>query len=1009
MSAPGEAVAVVGISCQFPGGPDTEGFWRTIVQGRDAISPVPPSRFDVNALYDPDPHAAGKLNTRWGGFIEDAEMFDAEFFGIAPREAKSVSPQQRLVVTHTWRALEDAAIDPQALAGSRTGVFCGVSSYDYWECLRDNPANIDAYAITGSSYSVTANRVSYLFDFRGPSVAVDTACSSSLVAAHMAHRSLLERECDCAIVAGVQFILSPWIAIGLSQGGFMAPDGRCKPFDASANGYVRGEGVGVVVLKRLADAVSAADRIHAVILGSAVNQDGRSNGLTAPNPVSQQDVLRSAYTAAAIDPSSVGYVETHGTGTKLGDPIELNALGAVVGQGRAPDDECVVGSVKGNIGHLEAAAGIAGLIKSVLCLRHRMLPPTVHYREPNPLADLARLKLRVLAQAEPWKDALHRRVAGVSSFGFGGTNAHLVLAEAPPAPATKAVDVCMCLPVSTKKRAALARLMQDYAVALRALKDEEAADFCFTAATGRARLDHRAVVHGRNRLDLIAKLETLNRDPASLGPAAVRRPKAAFLFGGQGSQCPGMGAWLWRHQPLFRDVAERCIGALKPDEARALRTFFESGQSEKLEETIQAQPALFVLQCGLADLWRSWGITPSIVLGHSLGEFAAAYVAGVFGLEDGMSLVAERARAMHELAPEGAMAAAAADTEAVSRIIASLGCGLEIAAQNSRANTVVAGAPAQISAFAERCGTGGIRCQRLPVRRAFHTSSMAAAARAFGAFARTRCYQASRIPFISSMSGAVTSVTDWGGYWETQVVSRVRFDEALRTLATHPMNALLELSGRPVLLPMFDDGVLPAARRIPSLRANVRDDEALAAAGCALFECGFSIEWSRFPGACGRRRVEVPGQPLDPRRFWFEEPIAATAGAASIAAPHRYGRFEPVATAPDAPEATWQADICLQAMPWLAGHCIGGECVAPGSFFLTLISRAIASSGQGGRLIRNVRFHRPLVLRFDVVDQLQMKLRRAGTSEGTFEIWSRPASASGNPVLHVTGELAVAA
>jgi acyl transferase domain-containing protein len=427
-----EPIAIIGLGCRFPGARDSRAFWKLLRDGVDAITPVPPGRWDSDAFYDPDPSAEGKMSTRWGGFVEQVDQFDPQFFGIAPREVTTMDPQQRLLLEVTWEALEDAGLVPERLAGSKTGVFVGMSSYDYYTLLSQDSRNIDAHIGTGNTNCIAANRISYLFDFQGPSLVVDTACSSSLVAVYLACKSLWSGDATLAVAGGVQLVLSPWVTVGYSKSGFMAADGRCKAFDAAANGYVRSEGSGVIVLKPLSKALEDGDSIYALIRGGAINQDGRSNGLTAPNPVAQEAVLRAAYADAGVPPSRVQYVEAHGTGTKLGDPIEVKSLAAVVGADRPEGNVCALGSVKTNIGHLEAAAGIAGLIKVALSLKHRQIPPSLHFKVPNPYIRFDKIPLRVQQALQPWPERPEPALAGVSSFGFGGTNAHLVLEAAPP-------------------------------------------------------------------------------------------------------------------------------------------------------------------------------------------------------------------------------------------------------------------------------------------------------------------------------------------------------------------------------------------------------------------------------------------------------------------------------------------------------------------------------------------------------------------------------------------------
>ncbi len=535
-----EPIAVVGIGLRFPGARNVEQFWELLKNGVDAITEVPPDRWDVDEYYDPNPQTPGKMITRWGGFIEEVDQFDPQFFGISPREAARMDPQQRLLLEVTWEALEDAGINPRALAKSKTGVFVGISSNDYSRIQGNDFRKIDPYTGTGNAFSIAANRLSYAFDFQGPSVAVDTACSSSLVTIHLAVQSLRNKESDVAIAGGVNLILSPELSITFSQAGMLAPGGRCRTFDASAEGYVRGEGCGMVVLKRLSDALRDGDRILAVIRGSAVNQDGKSNGLTAPNSLAQQRVVRQALKNAGVKPEQVGYIEAHGTGTILGDPIEVQALGMVM-KNRPREQVCYLGSVKTNIGHLESAAGVAGFIKAVLAVHHGKIPPHLHFQQINPHIPIDELPFAIPTTLTDWPSDQQRRIAGVSSFGFGGTNAHIVVEAAPPQERKEnAVDrTHHLLTLSAHTEKALQDYAGRWAEFLNSHSEVPLADACFTANTGRAHFTTRAAVVAESREAFLEALRQLNRGEASAAivqgeadPGA--RPKIAFLLPGRG-------------------------------------------------------------------------------------------------------------------------------------------------------------------------------------------------------------------------------------------------------------------------------------------------------------------------------------------------------------------------------------------------------------------------------------------------------------------------------------------
>ncbi|MGH9242195.1 MAG: type I polyketide synthase, partial [Vicinamibacterales bacterium] len=656
-----EPIAIVGMACRLPGGADSpEQLWELLRNGVDAISVVP-DRFDVEAVYDPDITTPGRTVTRWGGFIRGVDLFDAALFGITPREAMSLDPQQRLLLETVWEALENGGIAPDGLHDTPTGVFVGIGTSDYAQVLSQagSLSDIDAYRGTGCiSHSPASGRIAYALGLRGPAISVDTACSASLVAVHLACQALRAGECRMALAGGVNVILTPDLFIAHSKAGMMAPDGRCKTFDARADGWVRAEGCGVVALKSLSDAEADGDRVLAIIRGSAVNQDGRSNGLTAPNGPAQEAVIRDALTRGAVSADDISYVEAHGTGTELGDPIELHAVGAVLCGGRSADDALDVGSLKANLGHLEAAAGVASLIKVVLSLRHRTLPPQLHFSTPNPHIDWARFPLRVPTTPSEWRSRNGRRIGGVSSFGFSGTNAHVVVEEAPAvARARPAVArPGHVLTLAGKSDAAVRALAARYAAALAEPGAAELGDVCFTANVGRAQLAERVAVVAESAAE--ARMRLLGVAAGETAPGVVRgtvrgsaRPRVAWLFTGQGAQYPGMGRALYETAPVFRAALERCDAALRGELATPLLDVLYGAAGARIHETAYTQPALCAVEYALAELWRSWGVEPGAVLGHSVGEYVAACVAGVFPVETALRLVAARGRLMQALPP----------------------------------------------------------------------------------------------------------------------------------------------------------------------------------------------------------------------------------------------------------------------------------------------------------------------------------------------------------------------
>jgi acyl transferase domain-containing protein len=658
-----EPIAIIGTGCRFPGADNPEAFWQLLRNGVDAISEVPPDRWDIDAFYAPDPATPGKMNTRYGGFLERVDGFDPDFFGISPREAERIDPQQRVVLEVAWEALENAGVVPSSLSGSQTGVYIGIGNYDYGILLSKDLVGINAYDGTGNTLGVAANRLSYLLNLRGPSIAIETACSSSLVALHLACRSLQNAESNLCLIGAVSLMLSPAQTITYSQARMMASDGHCKTFDASADGYVRGEGCGIVVLKRLSDAMRDGDNIQAIIRGSAINQDGLSNGLTAPNGPSQQSVIRQALKNAEVEPAQISYVEAHGTGTSLGDPIEVRSLKTVLMQGRSSEQPCWIGAVKTNIGHLEAAAGMAGLLKVVLSLQHQEIPPNLHLKQLNPYISFEGTPFAIPTEIQPWVASQGNRFAGVSSFGFGGTNAHVILEEA-PASSDVADDIqrpLQLLTLSTKSEQALQDSARHYEEFLASHPELSLADVCFTANTGRSHFEQRLAVIAESTTQLRQQLKAFLAESGTAGLASgqvqsSKPPKIAFLFTGQGSQYVGMGRQLYETQPSFRAALDRCAEILRPYLDKPLLEILypqsnNSSVPSLLDETAYTQPTLFALEYALFELWKSWGIQPSVVMGHSVGEYVAACVAGALTLEEGLKLIAARGRLMQAPAP----------------------------------------------------------------------------------------------------------------------------------------------------------------------------------------------------------------------------------------------------------------------------------------------------------------------------------------------------------------------
>lgn len=895
-SARKEPIAVVGMACRLPGGADTpEQFWDLLRKGRDAVTEIPAARWDIETYFDQDPDAPGKMYCRYGSFIGDVETFDALFFGISPREAILMDPQQRLLMETTWEALENGGIAPDRLAGSSTGVFIGLSTNDYseWVARRLGTAG-NAYAGTGNTDSVAAGRLSYSLGLNGPCLCVDTACSSSLVALHLACQSLRNRECDAALAGGANLMLTPTVTINFCKARMLSPDGACKTFDAGANGYVRGEGVAMLVLKRLSDAEAAHDHIVAVIRGSALNQDGRSSGLTVPNGPAQQAVIRAALESGGLAPADVSYLEAHGTGTALGDPIELEALGGVFGKSRKGKDPVWVGSAKTNVGHLEAAAGVTGVLKTILALQHGEIPPHLHFRKPTPHVDWSSLGVRVPTRLVAWPAGGEKlRVAGVSSFGFSGTNAHVVLAEAPPAKKTRAQweRPRHLLVLSARTSEALDAMLADYQSHLQKHPEQDFADICHTAGVGRARFAHRLALHAASAPEAVEKLGRLRAGQRI--PGVVRfeiEPKAsarvAFLFTGQGSQYVGMARQLYETQPVFRRALEKCSVILEAYLEKPLLSVLypEPGVPSPLDETAYTQPAIFAIEYAMTQMWRSWGVKPAWVLGHSIGEYVAACVAGIFSLEDGLKLIAMRGKLMQALPRGGSMVAIVGNPARVLAAIAGMESRISPAGFNGPNQIVLSGdadALQQVAAKLE--ATGDERAHWLVVSHAFHSHRMDPMLAEYGKTCAEVKYAKPRLPIISSVTGKLAGdEISTPEYWRQQVREPVRFGAAMESLAAEGARIMLEVGGRPTLSNLGPQCVnLPDAVWLSTAREGFSNWEQTLDALGTLFARGVPVDFEGFDRGYARQKVSLPTYPFQRQRFWVDM-MDDTAGGAGL-------------------------------------------------------------------------------------------------------------------------------
>ncbi len=988
-----EPVAVIGIGCRLPGGiSGPEQYWEFLENGTDAVKVVPPDRWDAEAFYDPDPMAPGRMPTKWGAFLSDVAGFDADFFGISPREAVAMDPQQRVALEVAWEALENAGLAPEKLAETRAAVMLGVYYNEYQTIAGDNPNTIDAYSATGNAHSVTVGRIAYLLGLRGPAVAVDTACSSSLVSVHLACQSLRMRESDLALAGGVNLALRPETQLALGKWGMLSPRGKCNAFDSQADGFVRGEGAGMVVLKRLTDAVRDGDRVLAVVRGSAVNQDGRSNGLTAPNAPAQRDVIARALRSADVAASSVNFVETHGTGTALGDPIEFDALAAAYGRGESP---CALGAVKTNFGHLEAAAGITGLIKTVLALRHSVIPPNLNFTEWNPAIDPSATRFFIPTAPVPWPAGDGPRRAAVSSFGMGGTNAHVVLEQGPaPRPPSAAGPAVTTLVVSGKtpqRVAATAGVLADWMAGSGA---------SIPIADVAAGLNHRsrygtvATVSARDHDEAVSGLRALAGGRPGPGVTASHEaspgPGTVFVYSGQGAQWPGMGRQLLVDEPAFAAAVDALEPAFVDKVGFSLRHVLEVG--EPLTGIARIQPVLVGIQLALTELWRSYGVEPDAVIGHSMGEVTAAVVAGALTPAEGLDVIATRSRLMSRLSGQGAMALLELDAPAAERLISDYP-EISVAVYASPNQSVIAGPPELVDELVAKVDAQGKLARRVEVDVASHHATVDPILTELRTALQHLSPVGPTIPVINTAEYPGGTTLFGAEYWVANLRNPVRFSRAVAEAAADH-STFIEISPHPLLTHALNETL---GRRNARVSGTVNRDHPET----LTFHTQLALVRPPVDRAAAERGdllVDLPPTPWLHTRYWMQTPSGGRefAGSHPLLGVH--------VELPAGTGHVWQSDVGTEANPWLQDHRVHGQPVMPGAGFAEIaLAAGCEALGVAPRNLEVTRLEVEQMLPLD--DQTRLTTQLASDGEGArVEIHSR--SASGTWKRHAVARIA---
>lgn len=1016
-SYPREPIAIIGIGCRFPGQVESpDDYWNLLVNGVDAITPVPTDRWDVKAFYDPNPTKAGKMHVNQGGFLSHVDQFDAQFFGISPREADNLDPQQRLLLEVAWDALEDANLVPGTLAGKDVGVFVGAFTLDYKILQFQEREEVGTHTAVGSMMTMISARLAYIFDFVGPCLSVDTACSSSLVSVHLACKSLWDGECEMALAGGINVMTTPDYTIAEAKGGFLSPDARSKAFDVRANGYVRGEGAGLIVLKPLSKALANQDPIYALIRGTAVNQDGHTKGITVPNQSAQEKLMRKAYAHAGVIPGQVQYLEAHGTGTPVGDPIEARAIAAVMADGRTANAKCIVGSCKTNIGHLEAAAGIAGLIKATLCLKNRTIPPHLHFQTPNPEIPFDTLGIRIPTQTEPWPQTKGPALAGVNAFGFGGTNAHIVLEEAPthtktvtavfdqPETETKPVRL---FPLSARSPEALKAMAQTYHTYLTEKVHDEAelTNLLYTLSQHRTHHDHRLVLVGHDRDTYLSQLAAFLADEPAVGVLTGRvipgqRHKLVFVYTGMGPQWWAMGRQLLAAEPVFRQAVEKCDAVFQKYAGWSiLEAMLVSEEQSEMAETRVAQPGNVVVQIGLTELWRSWGIEPDAMVGHSVGEIVSGYVSGMMTLEETMQVAYHRSRLQQLATDKGKMLAVALSEEKAIIALNGHEKSISLAAINSPYSVTLAGDADVLAELGRNLDTQEIFNKILYVKIPYHSPHMDPLKDELVASLHNLSPQPAKKIIYSTVTGELAEPDAFtADYWWRNVRYPVRFAQAITRLAQEGYDTFLEVGPHPVLSASINECLakegITTGQTYYSIRRNRDEQQTILETLGTLYTHGYPLAWQNLNNV--GQAIRLPRYAWQRERYWHE---AADAYQSRINQQEHPLLRKQLKT----PCPTWEGEISTYHLPYLQDHVVQNAVLFPGAGYVELgLVGAKKAYNSEQCVLEQVKFHQALFMHENDSPQIQLHLDE---QTAMFSVYSRSLGSKENWRFNASGYL----